>query len=98
MILQFSVSLWFLSPRTEPQSLNLLPQAVPACAGTICHWGPDVLTLPVCKPVYFPLYSFSETDEPLFFFFLLENFSTKLNVKQISIVDNVSLLDKAGKV
>lgn len=55
----------FLCPSGSPY-FKSSSQPVPACAGTICHCKPDVLMLPVCKPAYFPLYSFSETDEPLF--------------------------------
>lgn len=55
----------------------------------------DVLILTVCKTAYFPLYSFSETDEQCF---CSNNFSTKLNAKQIPTLGNCNLLGGTGKV
>lgn len=58
-------------------------------------WCPNT---PCVQTSVFPTIFILRNRWASFFFFLLENFSTKLNVKQISSVDNVSLLDKAGKV
>lgn len=85
---------WRRTCPAPPQALVTLPPKA------TCHLGPRVKWEVWCLNTYGvqnSIFSLIFILRNRWAIFLLEKFSTKLNVKQISGVDNFNLVDKTGK-